>query len=202
MARRCEAGPVRPTLTRQAIIEEARRAIVAEGLEALSLRRIAANLEVTAPALYAYLTDKSDLLRAVAEGELAVLITRFEAVDDIDPVARVESYCRAYIDHARENPELYPVMFLFPPDFAPGAPEGAEIPMATRAFTISSEAVAEAIESGQFRDLDPLQASLVMFTAAHGTASVLLMRFGFDRATEDRLIDAAVETVITGLRRR
>lgn len=202
MALQREAGAMRPTLTRQAIVAEARRSIVAEGLDALSLRRIAANLDVTAPALYAYLTDKSDLLRAVAEGELAALIARFDAVDVTDPVARVEAYFRAYIDHARENPELYPVMFLFPPDFAPGAPEGAEIPMATRAFTVSSGAVVEAIESGQFRDLDPLQASLVMFTAAHGTASVLLMGFGFDRATEDQIIDATVETVISGLEPR
>ena len=39
------------------------------GLEAVSLRRVGANLGVTAPALYAYVTDKSDLLRSVAEVE-------------------------------------------------------------------------------------------------------------------------------------
>ncbi len=39
-----------------------------------------------------------------------------------------------------------------------------------------------------------------MFTAAHGTASVLLMGFGFDRATEDELVETAIGTVIAGLR--
>ncbi len=190
---------MRPALTRAAIVDEARRLIVSEGLEALSLRRIASALDVTAPALYAHVRDKSDLLRAVAEGELTALIGRFEQVDDPDPVARVEAYCRAYIDHARDNPELYPVMFLFPPDFAPGAPEGAEIPTASRAFALSASAVTEAIESGAFRDLDPLQASLVLFTVAHGAATVLLLPFGFDRATENQLIDATVETVLSGL---
>src|SRR4051812_42596272 len=111
---------MRPVLTRAAIVAEARRMIVDEGLAALSLRRIAGALDVTAPALYAYVADKSDLLRAVAEGELAALIDRFEAVDEPDPVARVSAYCRAYVDHARDNPELYPVMFLFPPDIALG----------------------------------------------------------------------------------
>ncbi|MBL8777100.1 MAG: TetR/AcrR family transcriptional regulator [Acidimicrobiales bacterium] len=193
---------MRPALTRAAIVEEARRSIIADGLEALSLRRIASALDVTAPALYAYVTDKGDLLRAVAEGELAGLIERFERVDEGDPVARVEAYCRAYIDHARANPELYPVMFIFPPDFAPGAPEGAEFPMASQAFAVSAAAVAEAIETGAFRPLDPLQASLVLFTAAHGAATVLLMPFGFDRATEDALIDATVETVLSGLQPR
>ena len=160
---------MRPALTRAAIVEEARRSIIADGLEALSLRRIASALDVTAPALYAYVTDKGDLLRAVAEGELA---------------------------------DLYPVMFIFPPDFAPGAPEGADFPMASQAFALSAAAVTEAIETGAFRPLDPLQASLVLFTAAHGAATVLLMPFGFDRATEDALIDATVETVLSGLQPR
>ncbi len=176
--------------------------IIAEGLAALSLRRIASALDVTAPALYAYVTDKNDLLRAVAEGELEALIDRFEQVDEADPVARVAAHCRAYIEHARANPELYPVMFIFPPDFAPGAPEGTEIPTASKAFAISAGAVTEAIESGAFRDIDPLQASLVLFTAAHGTATVLLMPFGVDRATEAAIIDATVETVISGLQPR
>ena len=190
---------MRPALTRAAIVDEARRLIVSEGLEALSLRRIASALDVTAPALYAHVRDKSDLLRAVAEGELTALIGRFEQVDDPDPVARVEAYCRAYIDHARDNPELYPVMFLFPPDFVLSEPERAEIPTASRAFALSASAVTEAIESGAFRDLDPLQASLVLFTVAHGAATVLLMPFGFDRAIENQLIDATVETVLSGL---
>jgi AcrR family transcriptional regulator len=188
-------------LTRAAIVAEARRMILDEGLDALSLRRIAAALDVTAPALYAYVVDKSDLLRAVAEGELATLIGRFEAIDEADPVVRVSAFCRAYVDHARDNPELYPVLFLFPPDIAPGAPEDAVFPMASRAFAVSSAAVTEAIEAGAFREIDPLQASLAIFSAAHGTAGVLLMGFGFDRVTEDALITTVCDTVIAGLRR-
>ena len=58
----------RPLLHREAIIAAARELIVADGLEALSLRRLAARLGVTAPALYAHVRDKQDLLRAVAQG--------------------------------------------------------------------------------------------------------------------------------------
>ena len=57
----------RPLLHREAIVAAARELIVADGLEALSLRRLAARLGVTAPALYAHVRDKQDLLRAVAE---------------------------------------------------------------------------------------------------------------------------------------
>lgn len=193
---------MRPALSRELIVAEARRMIVEGGLDALSLRRIAASLDVTAPALYAYVSDKSDLLRAVAADELRALMARFEAIHETDPVERVGAYFRAYVDHARADPELYPVMFLFPPSFAPGAPEGAAMPAATEAFNISSAAVTEAIERGAFRSIDPLEGALIMFMTAHGTASVLLMGFGFDRAAEDQLVTAAVETMLAGLRSR
>ena len=85
--------------------------------------RLAA-LGVTAPALYGHVKDKQDLLRAVAEDEFDRLIARFDEVTDTDPVARIRGYNHAYVTHARENPDTFRVMFLFPPDLA-GA---AEVP--------------------------------------------------------------------------
>ena len=186
-------------LSRQAIVAVARQMIIDEGLASVSLRRIAATLDVTAPALYAYVTNKRDLLRAVAEDELSQLITRFQLVESTDPVERVEAYCRAYIDHARATPELYPVIFLFPPAFESAASITEEIPLATDAFTLPAAAVTEAIASGAFRDIDPVQASLGMFAAAHGAVGLLHMGFGFDRATEDQMVDSVIETAIIGL---
>ncbi|MGZ4759044.1 MAG: TetR/AcrR family transcriptional regulator, partial [Acidimicrobiales bacterium] len=77
-----------PPLNRQTVIDAARSCIVADGLEAVSLRKLAATLGVTAPALYAYVDDKRDLLRGVAELEFRRLSTRFEQIDDPDPVER------------------------------------------------------------------------------------------------------------------
>ena len=70
-----------PPLTRESVIEAARRSIVADGLEAVSLRKLAASLGVTAPALYAYVDDKRDLLRAVAEREFQRLARRRQRID-------------------------------------------------------------------------------------------------------------------------
>src|SRR5690606_29339456 len=108
------------------------------GLEALSLRRLASRLGVTAPALYAHVADKRDLLAAIAEGQFDELVARMDAAADLPPLERIRAHCRAYVQHARENPELFGVMFLFSPDLGPaggaGLPEGAELPAATKAF--------------------------------------------------------------------
>ncbi|MEZ5183034.1 MAG: TetR family transcriptional regulator [Acidimicrobiales bacterium] len=109
----------REPLQRDAIVEAARQLVIAGGLEALSLRRLAAQLGVTAPALYAHVRHKQDLLRAIAEVEFDRLVARFDAVAATDPVARIRAHGRAYVEHAREHPELFRVMFLFPPEMIP-----------------------------------------------------------------------------------
>jgi AcrR family transcriptional regulator len=190
----------RAPLTREAIVTTTRRLIVASGLGAVSLRGVAAELGVTAPALYAYVEDKRDLLRAVAEVEMAALLARFEGVEESDPAERVRRYSHAYLAHARENPELYEVMLLFPPEFGGGAANGDELAVTTKAFMLPAAAVTEAIEQGAFRALDPLQAALVMWTAMHGAASVLRMGLGFDETTEEALVETLIDTVMRGLR--
>ena len=190
----------REALTREAIVATTRTLIEAEGLDAVSLRRVGAALGVTAPALYAHVSDKRDLLRSVAASAFAVLIQSFEAIDDPDPVERVRGFSRAYIDFASANPELFKTMFLFPPDLALGTPTGEELPMATLAFRVPLTALTEAMDAGIFRPMDPDLAGLTMWTVAHGCAEVLAMGFALDDASRDALIDSVIETVIAGLR--
>jgi AcrR family transcriptional regulator len=192
------AARARETLTREAVIAATRTLIVQEGLDAVSLRRVGAALGVTAPALYAYVTDKRDLMRGVAEHEFGELITRLERIVDDDPVTRIRESSRAYIHYALENPELFKTMFLFPPDLAVAAATGEELPSATRAFELSLSAINEAIEAGAFRRVDPVMAGLTMWTATHGCATVLLLGFALDDAGREALIDSVIGTMIAG----
>lgn len=187
-------------LSREAVIKAARDLIVHDGLDAVSLRRVGASLEVTAPALYAYVSDKRDLLQAVAEQEFASLRRRFDTVTDPDPVDRTRAYCRAYIDHARAEPELFKTMFLFQPDIGLGpAATDARSSAATETFQLPTEAVTEAIAAGRYHQTDPVLAALSMWAALHGLAEVLIMGFEFDEEFEEQLIDNVIETVIRGL---
>ena len=190
---------VRETLTREAVVAATRTLILDESLAAVSLRRVGAALGVTAPALYAYVTDKRDLLRGVAEYEFGELIKRFESIDDPDPLVRMRRFSRAYIDHALENPELFKTMFLFPPDLEFGGTTGEELALATRSFEVGLVAINEAIEQGLIRNIDPVMAGLTLWTATHGCADVLLMGFELDEASREELITHVLDTVIAGL---
>lgn len=59
--------PARPGLTRQAVVARALEIGTAEGLEAVSLRRLAQELGVTPMALYRHVRDKQDLINAMTE---------------------------------------------------------------------------------------------------------------------------------------
>ena len=66
----------REPLTMEAIINEARKLLVEQGLETLCLRSLATRLGVTAPALYAHVENKRDLLRQISEDGYRRLVER------------------------------------------------------------------------------------------------------------------------------
>ena len=188
-------------LSRAAVVAAAREMIATKGLDAVSLRGLSATLGVTAPALYAYVTDKHDLLRAVAEHEFSRLLEVFDAIDDPDPLVRVASYSRAYIDYAVANPSLFRTMFLFPPEMVLPELGEADLPIASTAFEVPYAAIGEAIDTGALpAGTDPLLAALTLWTATHGAADVLLLGLVFDPDAATALVDAVLDTVITGLR--
>ena len=179
--------PDRPPLERDAIVAGAREMIRDGGLESLSLRRLAARLGVTAAALYAHVRDKEDLLRAVAEGEFAVLLAEYEAVSAKSALERLRAQALIYVGHARREPQLFRTMFLFPPrPFEAGG--AAELPGATAAFTHASSTVADAMAEGSVAQGDVFGTTLTLWAGMHGVATILQLGLGLDTATEDRLV--------------
>lgn len=191
--------PARGVLSRAAVVAAARDLVVGSGLEALSLRRLAGDLGVTAPALYAHVAGKEDLLRALATAEFEMLVARFEAVGPTDPLERIRAHGRAYVAHARERPALFRVMFVFPPDLgAPGPADGAELPAATRAFAVAADAVDRAVTSGVIDAPDPLLVALALWSAVHGVATVLQLGPGLPAEVEASLVDEVVDRLLRG----
>lgn len=183
-------------LTREVVIGAARASLERTGADNLSFRGVARDLGVTAPALYAYVEDKQELLAAVATEHFEALVARFEAVDaDLDPLERIRLLARAYVDHARESPALFHLLFRYPPRPVAGM---EAFPPATRAFEAAATATSAAVENGQLRVADAELASMAMWAAVHGVAEVLLLDFAPDQAAADELVDAVIETMIAG----
>ncbi|MGV0644646.1 TetR/AcrR family transcriptional regulator [Mycolicibacterium holsaticum] len=65
------ARPSKPLISREATVKAALALIDAEGLDALSLPRLARELHVKAPSLYYHFSDKDEVLAAVARAVVA-----------------------------------------------------------------------------------------------------------------------------------
>lgn len=161
----------------------------------LSLRAVARELGVTAPALYAYIEDKGELLAAVATEHFERLVERFEAIDETDPLDRIRAVSRAYVDHAVESPALFRLMFRYPPS---PTTEVDAFPPATRAFEVASQATTDAVAQGLLAVDDVPMACMTMWAAMHGVAEVLLMGFGFDEVGAERFTSVTIDTVLAG----
>jgi len=187
-------------LTKRAVVAAARDMIESDGLDALSLRKLAASLGVTAPALYAHVGSKRELLQAVAEDVFTEVLDRFRGIPEGDPLMRIRSMSAQYVSYAREHPHLFRTMFLFRPELT-SQPSGRELPLATEAFNFAVGAVGEAIDEGLLDRSDPLMAGLVIWTAVHGVATILLAGPEFGSEIEDELLSAVVDTVLAGMER-
>jgi TetR/AcrR family tetracycline transcriptional repressor len=107
----------RRPLSRRRILEAAVRIVDGEGLEALSMRRLGAELGVEAMSLYNHVPNKEALLDGMVElllGELR-----------IPPEAegwerRVREAYRAFRGLAHEHPNVFPLLVVRPPDTMDG----------------------------------------------------------------------------------
>lgn len=69
-------GPVKQPLSRDAIVTEALRQLTSNGIEGMSLRKVAAALETGPATLYAYVEDLSELQALILDRALAKVAVR------------------------------------------------------------------------------------------------------------------------------
>ena len=100
---------------RQALISAALKIIDKQGLNALTLRAVAAAANVSRTAPYRHFQKKEALLAAVAEDGFRVLSENMASLDkeEKDPLERIIRKSLVYVRFAKENPSHFEVMFRF-----------------------------------------------------------------------------------------
>ena len=100
---------------KQSLLDETARMLREEGVEALSLRRLATRLGVSRTAPYNHYENKESLLCAVAEEGFRRFSLAMERVEKdrrfSDGRSMMRAYALAYVSFARENQEYYDLMY-------------------------------------------------------------------------------------------
>ncbi|WP_028801683.1 MULTISPECIES: TetR/AcrR family transcriptional regulator [Streptomyces] len=103
------ARPRKPLLSTDRIVDTARALVDAEGLAAVSTRRLAAELGVSGPSLYNHFRTKDQILEAVADSVSAqVDLTMFE--DGREWRTALHDWAVSYRAALRDHPNIVPVL--------------------------------------------------------------------------------------------
>ncbi|MEU2112956.1 TetR/AcrR family transcriptional regulator C-terminal domain-containing protein [Streptomyces sp. NPDC019507] len=105
------ARPRKPLLSRDRIVGAASALVDAEGLDAVSTRRLAAELGVSGPSLYNHFRNKDEILDAVADAVSAkVDLSMFDASDPRDWRTALHDWAVSYRAALTEHPNVVPVL--------------------------------------------------------------------------------------------
>ena len=187
------------------ILDAARDLFVAEGYEAVTMRRIADRIEYSPTAIYFHFRDKEALLKELCETDFLTLAQQFTSMQKIsDPLAKLKATGMAYLRFGLEHPNHYRLMFMTPhpavePDTERGNPE-------EDAYAFLKAIVAQAIAEKRFKreysDADLV--SQTVWSGVHGVVSLHIAKCN-DNWVDWRSIEARaklmVDVLVDGLAR-
>ncbi len=196
---------------RQQILTAARHRFLKEGLSAISMRRIAADIGVSATAIYRHYQGKEDLLDDLAEEGFALFeiylrrgANHVENGNDAAEssngyIQRVLRLTEDYLSFALEHERYFGLMFLesrknlrrFPRDFEQKK---------SQSFLILQDLVSTCIRFEAFRKDDPMQVTLTLWAHIHGLVSLYMLgRFGTETSRFRAIYNQSVQRLLRGL---
>jgi AcrR family transcriptional regulator len=158
---------------RTRILDAARELFASEGVDAVTMRRIAERIEYSPTAIYFHFKDKEALLAELCDCDFRAFAHGFNLIAQIpDPVERLKAAGAAYVEFGLTNPSHYRLMFMTPKTteattISKGNPE-------EDAYAFLKGIVTELMATGHFRDelTDPDLAAQVIWATMHGLVSL------------------------------
>jgi AcrR family transcriptional regulator len=177
-----------------------------DGIDGVSMRKVAEKVGVTAPAIYRYFRDKDELLNEIIQSGLKILEDYLKpALEADNPYERLHLLIDRYLDFAIEQPKYFDFAFLVPSRDMSDIPEEIQRHNWTT-FRMAVEQVSMCMEQGTFRREDPLETTILLWATVHGLVILFRTeRFGPDpeqfrqtfQKVVDRLLDALKPTPTT-----
>ena len=155
------------------LVETAVRMIEDDGVQALTLRGVAARLGVSRTALYRHFDDKQALLARVAsEGFRRFHVALASAVARADKRRSdpMPAMAAAYLQFARANPSHYQTMFSGVLTDWTGYPE--LVLHAEAAFNVLLDTIRRQQKQGRIGAGDPIELAEITWAMSHGIATL------------------------------
>lgn len=184
------------------ILDAARALFIRHGYQAVTLRRIAQEIEYAPSVIYSYFKDKDALMRTICEHDFATFTEAFaQALQMADPVQRIRQMGQSYIEFAVKHPNQYKLMFITPLPVEPSAEDlSRKGDPLLDGYAALQQAVAEAIAAGclRSRHRDAELAAQILWAGMHGVAS-LHIALAHDPWIDWRTLEARMQGMLDAL---
>jgi AcrR family transcriptional regulator len=192
---------------RTRILDAARELFASEGVDSVTMRRIAERIEYSPTAIYFHFRDKDALLEELCDHDFREFAEGFGVIAQMpDPVERLRAAGFAYVDFGLRNPSHYRLMFMVPKNARPQAKTITKGDPAEDAYAFVKGIVGELLEKGLLRE-DLTDADLVaqvIWSAIHGMVALEIARCN-DQWVDWRPVEqrtrAVVDMILYGLMR-
>lgn len=159
---------------RQRVIKTAMKLFLKEGIENVSMRKIADKIEYSPGAIYSYFKDKGDIIHAIHDEGFEKLYSLQKSLDNIkDPFERLAEMGKLYMKFALENPDYYDLMFIAK-GIAIKITEKQEWNIGQRSYDYLRNTVKECIEHGYVIESDVDSATFAVWGFVHGMAALII----------------------------
>jgi AcrR family transcriptional regulator len=161
---------------KQAILDEAREIYIKDGLESLSMRKVAQKAGITPGAIYWHYPNKEALVAEIfIDGVKTFSEYMLRSLSGRTPAERLKICMEGFLQFALEEPKHFQVFFLKRPDIV-GAEQWGEFDnQRLVAFRILMDRVRECMDDGIIKKGSVYEYSLLLLTTCQGLVTLYLM---------------------------
>jgi len=167
---------------REKIMNAARELFAQQGIEAVSMRKVAEAVEYSTAIIYSHFADKQALLREICLADFAALAETFVHLAGVaDPMDRIREIGLAYARFGLDHPNQYRLMFMTPHEPVLSKDDLQAVGKGNPdqdGYAFLRATVQEAIASGRLRKelTDADEVCQILWPAVHGMVSLQIIK--------------------------
>lgn len=184
---------------RDRIFEAARELFLREGIEGVSMRKIADDVGVSATAIYRHFDSKDALVNAIVVDGLTILAEHLRpALETGTAYDKLRNLIDGFLEFALEKPQFFDSAFLIPNQIGGLSDEIVRHNWTT--FQLALEHIVTCMEQGLLRPDDPMDTAITIWAEVHGLVTLYRTgRLGRDEEAFRMIYRRSVERVLKGL---
>lgn len=187
--------------TQEKILRTAHELFDSEGADAVTMRRVAEAVGITAMAIYRHFPSRDALLKHLSDDSFNTVAGNWKAhASSRDPLKRLMSIADSYLGYALTHPHLFDHAFSVRRDDARKYPEDFRGGLSPT-FNVVVDAITEGMSKGVLRKDDPHDVAMTVWAHQHGLVALYRAgRFSYDEARFRTFYRKSLGRLIDGIK--